>query len=89
MAENKEKKVMKEAQEPLKKYKITCGTFRTQKEALQSAAEAKKSGIPVLLTICKKGYTLLYVDDITKTDAEALKKEIDAKKLKVDIVEKH
>ena len=59
------------------------------KEALQRAAEAKKSGIPVSLTICKKDYTLLYVDDMTKTDAEAVKKEIEAKKLKVDIVEKH
>lgn len=54
MAENKEKKVMKEAQEPLKTYKITCGTFRTQKEALQRAAEAKSQVFPYRSQFVKK-----------------------------------
>lgn len=86
----KENKVAGEAQEPLKKeevYKITCGTFKTRNEALQKAAEARRAGVHVSLTICNNKYSLLYADSMTKAGAEAAKKAIEAKKVDVKVSE--
>ena len=89
MAENKTNKTAGEAQEQPKgeKAKVTCGTFKARKEALQRAAEARKSGVHVSLRICKTGYSLLCADGMTKADAEAVKKAIEAKKVKAEISE--
>lgn len=90
MAEIKENKVAGEAQEPPKKekvYKITCGTFKTRNEALQGAAEARRAGVHVSLTICNNKYSLLYADGMTKAEAEVVKKAIEAKKVNVQVSE--
>lgn len=89
MAENKTNKTAGEAQEQPKreKAKVTCGTFKARNEALQRAAEARKSGVHVSLIICKTGYSLLCADGMTKADAEAVKKAIEAKKVKAEISE--
>lgn len=90
MAENKANKAAGEAQEPLKKekaYKVTCGTIKARNEALQKAAEARKAGVNVSLTIGKAGYSLLYAEGMTKTEAEAAKKAIEAKKVNAEVSE--
>lgn len=90
MAENKVNKTVGEAQEPLKKektYKVTCGTFKARNEALQSAAKARRAGIPISLVINKTEYSLLYAEGLTKAEAEAAKKEIEAKKVKAEVSE--
>ena len=77
MAENKASKAAGEAQEPPKTekaYKVTCGTFKARNEALQRAAEARRAGVHVSLTICKTEYSLLYAGGMTKAEAEAAKK---------------
>ena len=69
MAENKTNKTAGEAQEQPKRekaYKVTCGTFKARKEALQRAAEARRAGIHVSLTIHKTKYSLLYAEGMTK-----------------------
>ncbi len=90
MAENKANKVAGEAQEPLKKektYKVTCGTFKARNEALQRAAEARRAGVNVSLAIKGKEYSLLYAEGMTKAEAEAAKKAIEAKKVKAEVSE--
>ena len=90
MAENKASRAAGEAQEPPKKekaYKVTCGTFKTRNEALQRAAEARREGVHVSLTICKTEYSLLYAEGMTKAEAEAAKKAIEAKKVKAEVSE--
>ena len=90
MAENKENKAAGEAQEPLKRaktYKVTCGTFKARNEALQSAAEARKAGVNVALSIGRAGYSLLYAEGMTKAAADAAKKAIEAKKVKAEVSE--
>lgn len=90
MAENKENKIAGEAQKLLKRemaYKVTCGTFKARDEALQKAAEARKAGVHVSLAICKTGYNLLYAEGMTKAEAEAAKKAIEAKKINAKIAE--
>lgn len=90
MAENKENKATGEAQEPLKKekaYKVTCGTFKARNEALQRAAEARRAGVNVSLVIRKTEYILLYARGMTKAEAEAAKKAIEAKKVKAEVSE--
>jgi hypothetical protein len=90
MAENKESKTTGEAQELLKKeksYKVTCGTFKARNEALQRAAEARRAGVNVLLAIRKTEYSLLYAEGMTKAEAEAAKKAIEAKKVKAEVSE--
>lgn len=90
MEENKENKAAGAAQELIKRdkiYKITCGTFKARDEALQKAAEARKAGVHVSLAICKTGYNLLYAEGMTKAEAEAAKKAIEAKKINAKIAE--
>ena len=90
MAENKTNKTAGEAQEQPKRekaYKVTCGTFKARKEALQRAAEARRAGIHVSLTIHKTEYSLLYTEGMTKAEAEAAKKAIEAKKVIAEISE--
>lgn len=90
MAQNKENKATGEAQESLKNektYKVTCGTYKAQNEALRKAAEAKKKGINVALTISAEGYSLFYAEGMTKAAADAAKKEIEAAGLKAEISE--
>lgn len=90
MAENKESRAADKAQEPSKKektYKVTCGTYKAQNEALRKAAEAKKKGINVALTISAEGYSLFYAEGMTKAAADAAKKEIEAAGLKAEISE--
>ena len=90
MAENKASKAAGEAQEPPKTekaYKVTCGTFKARSEALQRAAEARRAGVHVSLTICKTEYSLLYAGGMTKAEAEAAKKAIEAKKVKAEVSE--
>lgn len=90
MAENKGNKAAGEAQEPPKKekaYKVTCGTFKARNEALQRAAEARRAGVHVSLTICKTEYSLLYAEGMTKAEAEAAKKAIEAQKVKAEVSE--
>ncbi len=90
MAQKKENNTEKEAQETLKKekaYKVTCGTFKARKKALQDAAEAKGKGINVSLAISNAGYVLHCADGLTKAGAEALKRAIEAKKLQAEITE--
>lgn len=90
MAENKASKAAEEAQEPPKTekaYKVTCGTFKARNEALQRAAEARRAGVHVSLTICKTEYSLLYAGGMTKAEAEAAKKAIEAKKVKAEVSE--
>lgn len=90
MAENKASRAAGEAQEPPKTekaYKVTCGTFKARNEALQRAAEARRAGVHVSLTICKTEYSLLYAGGMTKAEAEAAKKAIEAKKVKAEVSE--
>lgn len=90
MAENKASKAAGEAQEPPKTekaYKVTCGTFKARNEALQRAAEARRAGVHVSLTICKTEYSLLYAGGMTKAEAEAAKKAIEAEKVKAEVSE--
>lgn len=90
MAENKANRAAEAAQEPPKKaygYKITCGTFQARNEALQRAAEARRAGVPVSLTIGKGGYTLVHAEGMSKEEADAEKREIEAKKVKAEISE--
>lgn len=90
MKEKSESKVAEEAlelPEREKTYKVTCGTLKARNEALQRAAEARRAGVPVSLTICKAKYSLLYADGMTKAEAEAAKKAIEAKKIDVKIAE--
>lgn len=90
MAENKANKAAGEAQEPLKKektYKVTCGTFKARNEALQKAAEARRAGVYVSLAINKTEYSLLCTEGMTKAEAEAAKKVIEAKKVNAEIAE--
>ena len=90
MAENKENKAAGEAQEPPKKaktYKVTCGTYKARNEALQRAAEARRAGVHVSLAMKKTEYSLLYAEGMTKADAEAAKKAIEAKKVKAEVSE--
>ena len=90
MAENKASRAAGEAQEQPKKekaYKVTCGTFKDRNEALQRAAEARRAGVHVSLTICKTEYSLLYAGGMTKAEAEAAKKAIEAKKVKAEVSE--
>ena len=90
MAENKASRAAGEAQEPPKKekaYKVTCGTFKARNEALQRAAEARRAGVHVSLTICKTEYSLLYAGGMTKAEAEAAKKAIEAEKVKAEVSE--
>ena len=90
MAENKASRAAGEAQEQPKKekaYKVTCGTFKDRNEALQRAAEASRAGVHVSLTICKTEYSLLYAGGMTKAEAEAAKKAIEAKKVKAEVSE--
>ncbi len=90
MAENKASRAAGEAQEPPKKekaYKVTCGTFKARNEALQRAAEAKRAGVHVSLKICKTEYSLLYAEDMTKAEAEAARKAIEAKKVNAEVSE--
>ena len=65
----------------------TCGTFKDRNEALQRAAEASRAGVHVSLTICKTEYSLLYAEGMTKAEAEAAKKAIEAKKVKAEVSE--
>ncbi len=88
MAENRTSRAAGEAQEPQKNekaYKVTCGAFKSRNEALQGAAEARRAGVPVSLAICKAEYVLLYAECMTKTEAEAAKKEIEAQKIKAEV----
>lgn len=90
MAENKANKAAGEAQEQIKKektYKVTCGTFKVRNEALQRAAEARRAGVNVSLAIGKTKYSLLYAEGMTKTEAEAAKKAIEAKKVNAEVSE--
>ncbi|MCM1224075.1 MAG: hypothetical protein NC548_57445 [Lachnospiraceae bacterium] len=90
MAENKENKAAGEVQESPKKakgYKVTCGTFKARNEALQRAAEVRRAGVHVSLTISKTDYSLLYAEGMIKVDAEAVKKAIEAKKVKAEVFE--
>ena len=90
MAENKASRAAGEAQEPPKTekaYKVTCGTFKARNEALQRAAEARRAGVHVSLTICKTEYSMLYAEGMTKAEAEAAKKAIEAKKVKAEVSE--
>lgn len=90
MAENKENKAAGEAQEPLKKakaYKVTCGTFKARNEAIQRAAEVRRAGVHVSLEINKTEYSLLYAEGMTKAEAEATKKAIEAKKVNAEVSE--
>jgi hypothetical protein len=54
---------------------------------LQRAAEASRVGVHVSLTICKTEYSLLYAEGMTKAEAEAAKKAIEAKKVKAEVSE--
>ena len=90
MAENKASRAAGEAQEPPKKekaYKVTCGTFKARNEALQRAAEASRADVHVSLTLCKTEYSMLYAEGMTKAEAEAAKKAIEAKKVKAEVSE--
>lgn len=89
MAENKASKAAgtQEPSEKEKTYKVTCGTFKARNEALQRAAEARRAGVRVSLTICKTEYNLLYAEGMTKAEAEAAKKAIEAKKVKAEVSE--
>lgn len=90
MVENRVKGAAGEAQDPLKKektYKVICGTYKARSEALQRAAEARRAGVPVSLAIKKIEYSLLYAEDMTKEEAEAAKKAIEAKKVKAEVSE--
>ena len=90
MSENYAFKAAGDAQEPPKTekaYKVTCGTFKARNEALQRAAEARRAGVHVSLTICKTEYSLLYAGGMTKAEAEAAKKAIEAKKVKAEVSE--
>lgn len=90
MTENKAGKTQRDAQEHPKKektYKVTCGTFKAQNEALQKAVEARKAGINVSLTIKQAEYSLLYAENMTKEEAEMAKKAIEEKKIKAEISE--
>ncbi len=90
MAENKTNKAAGGAQETLKKektYKVTCGTFKARNEALQRTAEARRAGVNVSLAIKKMEYSLLYADGMTKAEAEAAKKAIEAKKVNAEVSE--
>ena len=90
MAENKTSKASGEAQELTKKekkYKVTCGTFKDRNEALQRAAEARRAGVHVSLTIRNTEYSLIYADGMTKAEAESAKKAIEAKKVDAEISE--
>lgn len=90
MAENKANKEAGEAQQTLKRektYKVTCGTFKARNEALQRAAEARRAGVNVSLAIKKTEYSLLYAEGMTKAEAEAVKKAIEAKKVNAEISE--
>jgi hypothetical protein len=90
MKENNESKAAEEALELSKRektYKVTCGTLKARNEALQRAAEARRAGVPVSLTICKAKYSLLYAEGMTKAEAEEAKKAIEAKKVKAEVSE--
>lgn len=90
MAENRENKAAgetKELHKNEKAYKVTCGTYKNRNEALQRAAEVKRAGVHVSLAIKKTEYSLLYADGMTKADAEAAKKTIEAKKVKAEVSE--
>ncbi|MEY8519177.1 SPOR domain-containing protein [Lachnospiraceae bacterium 29-84] len=88
MAGEKESKVAGGAQETIEKvYKVTCGTFKNRNEALRRAAETRSAGVHVSLTICKTEYSLLYAEGMTKAEAEAAKKAIEAKKVKAEVSE--
>lgn len=90
MEENKKNKETGKEQEPQKKaktYKVTCGTYKTRNEALQRAAEAKRAGVTVSLAIKKMEYSLLYAEGMTKTDAEEVKRAIEAKKVRAEVSE--
>ncbi len=87
MAENKSTEKAQELAKKEKLYKVTCGTFKARNEALQRAAAARKSGVHVSLVICKAGYSLFYAEGMTKAEAEAVKKAIEAKKVKAEIAE--
>lgn len=79
-----------ESQEMIKKeaaYKVTCGTFKAKDKALKEAAEVKGKGINVSIIISNAEYTLLYSDGLTKSEAERVKKEIEAKKIKAEVSE--
>lgn len=54
---------------------------------MQRAAEARRAGVHVSLTICKTEYSLLYAGGMTKAEAEAAKKAIEAKKVKAEVSE--
>ena len=54
---------------------------------MQRAAEARRAGVHVSLTICKTEYSLLYAEGMTKAEAEAAKKAIEAKKVKAEVSE--
>ena len=58
MAENKSTEKAQKLTKKEQAYKVTCGTFKARNEALQRAAEARKSGVHVSLIICKTGYSL-------------------------------
>lgn len=90
MTENKASKTTRDVQEHSKKestYKVTCGTFKARNEELQKAAEARKAGINVSLTIKNAEYRLIYAENMTKAAAEAAKKAIEEKKIKAEISE--
>ena len=88
MSENQGSKVARTVQEPPKmaqRYRVTCGMFKERDKAIQQVAEAKRSGINVALTIKDAKYTLLYSENMTKEEAEAAKRVIEARKIKADV----
>lgn len=87
MAENKANKAAQEPQKEVKGYKVTCGTFKARNEAMQRAAEARRAGVHVSLAINKTEYSLLYAEGMTKAEAEAAKKAIEAKKVNAEVSE--
>lgn len=87
MAENKSTEKAQKLTKKEQAYKVTCGTFKARNEALQRAAEARRAGVHVSLTICKTEYSLLYAGGMTKAEAEAAKKAIEAKKVKAEVSE--
>ena len=84
---NKATEGAKEAAKEGKAYKVTCGTFKAQNEALQKAAEVKRAGINVMVTTGKAGYTLLHGSRMKKAEAEEAGRKIVNKGIRAEISE--
>lgn len=69
-----------------KKYKVTCGNFRKQNEALAAVEKTLRAGVRARLMIEKSRYLLVCAENMDEEAAAEMAEKINAKGVMAEIL---